>query len=688
MIKNESRIIRRCIQHLMSAVDAFYFYDTGSTDNTIEVVKDVCAELGLTYGIGGSPFVNFGVSRTASCRGCVDYVVSLSGESGSGWDLGKTYALAVDADMNLVPGAAWPVIKEGLTKNGYSLIQKNSTIEYYNMRLLRLDGGWTCIGATHEYWSGEGTDKLLKEVLYIDDRGDGGCKADKFTRDERLLREELEAEPSNARAHFYLAQTLKCLGRKQEAIPLYKKRVALGGWWEEVWYSHYMIAELWRDLGRVDKMESWVQRGYAHYPKRAEAIYMALCAALDRRDYGSAQRWWLLGKDIPYPAGDSLFIEGAPYNGGFAFQGTILHYYLYKDDAVVRSRGSDLVISYINHWSATAGLKNSMDNLLFYVEPLRAERSVFLFADVGIAVVPHQQAVVPHQQAFTPGNSSILRLDDGGYLMNLRMVDYRYVDGAYVWADGKTVNTRNYLVRLDSELRPKGKPVEIAMGYKEGIADGNGKGMHYRDARINGVEDVRLYRRGDGRVGMYGCSSNLGEGGAIQMCTGILNESGQAPRYTDVAPIASPQGRSCEKNWCFWGECGAYVYQWSPYTLYSADTGALLLKKDMPSFFADWRGSSRVVGHEGKWYVLLHRVIMRDGRRVYIHMLVELDRHTLAPKSYSAPFCFESLGVEYCIGMDLRTGSIGAEAWFVYTKNDRDLTLGRVAWSEFRWIAV
>lgn len=659
MIKNESRIIRRCIQHLMSAVDAFYFYDTGSTDNTIEVIQETCRELGLTYGVGGSPFVNFGVSRTASFRGCVDYI------NGLGWDLVRTYALAVDADMNLVPGAAWPVVKEGLTKNGYSLIQKNSTIEYYNMRLMRLNTPWTCVGATHEYWSGEDTEKLPKEAVYIDDRGDGGCKADKFERDERLLREELEAEPTNARAHFYLAQTLKCLGRKQEAIPLYKKRIALGGWWEEVWYSHYMIAELWRDLGRVDKMEAWVQRGYKQYPKRAEAIYMALCAALDRRDYGSAQRWWLLGKDIPYPAGDSLFIEGAPYNGGFAFQGTILHYYLYKDDAALRCRGSDLVISYVNRWSASAGLKNSMENLLFYVEPLHAERSVFLFSDIN---------------KYTPGNSSILRMDDGSYLMNLRMVDYRYVDGAYVWADGKTVNTRNYLVKLDAQLRPKGAPVEIGMRYAEGV--------HYRDARINGVEDVRLYRRGDGRVGMYGCTANLGEGGAIQMCSGVLDESGQASTYTAVAPLASPQGRSCEKNWCFWGECGAYIYEWSPYTLYSADTGALLLKKNMPSFFADWRGSSRVVGHEGKWYVLLHRVVLRAGRRVYIHMLVELDRHTLAPKSYSAPFCFESLGVEYCIGLDLRQGSLGAEAWFVYTKNDRDLTLGRVAWSEFRWITL
>jgi hypothetical protein len=102
----------------------------------------------------------------------------------------------------------------------------------------------------------------------------------------------------------------------------------------------------------------------------------------------------------------------------------------------------------------------------------------------------------------------------------------------------------------------------------------------------------------------------------------------------------------------------------------------------MPAFFQHLRGSTRVVGYKGGWYVLTHGVVVRDGRRVYIHVLVELDRLTLAPKAYTVPFCFEGLGTEYCVGMDLRDG----EAWFVYTKNDRDLSLGRVPWGDFRWI--
>jgi glycosyltransferase involved in cell wall biosynthesis len=41
MIKNESRIIERCIKHAIGHVDAVSVLDTGSTDNTVEVCQRV-----------------------------------------------------------------------------------------------------------------------------------------------------------------------------------------------------------------------------------------------------------------------------------------------------------------------------------------------------------------------------------------------------------------------------------------------------------------------------------------------------------------------------------------------------------------------------------------------------------------------------------------------------------------------
>ena len=40
MVKNESKIIERCMKSVEGFVDAFCVTDTGSTDNTRDIVKD------------------------------------------------------------------------------------------------------------------------------------------------------------------------------------------------------------------------------------------------------------------------------------------------------------------------------------------------------------------------------------------------------------------------------------------------------------------------------------------------------------------------------------------------------------------------------------------------------------------------------------------------------------------------
>ena len=45
MIKNESKIIERCIKRALEHVDAVSILDTGSTDNTISIIKEVLKNL-------------------------------------------------------------------------------------------------------------------------------------------------------------------------------------------------------------------------------------------------------------------------------------------------------------------------------------------------------------------------------------------------------------------------------------------------------------------------------------------------------------------------------------------------------------------------------------------------------------------------------------------------------------------
>lgn len=209
IVRNESRIIQRMLDSLPPAVTFYVILDTQSTDDTADRIETSARIPGIV--IRNVEFQDFGTCRTrawteAQRRSTCDYI------------------LLLDADMALV--GQWP---QHLTADVYYSNQIQGDLAYNNVRLIRRSlKGVECIGATHEYWHippGATTEHLDPTAVYIHDYGDGGSKADKFPRDERLLRAELarQTEP-NPRTIFYLAQTLACMGRWDEALSHYTQR--------------------------------------------------------------------------------------------------------------------------------------------------------------------------------------------------------------------------------------------------------------------------------------------------------------------------------------------------------------------------------------------------------------------------------------------------------------------------------
>lgn len=88
---------------------------------------------------------------------------------------------------------------------------------------------WRYEGATHEYLTTDQPERAADlDALVIEHFADGGSRSDKFERDARLLRADLERDPGNARAVFYLAQTMRDLGSTEEAVELYRRRAQMG----------------------------------------------------------------------------------------------------------------------------------------------------------------------------------------------------------------------------------------------------------------------------------------------------------------------------------------------------------------------------------------------------------------------------------------------------------------------------
>lgn len=615
MIRNESRIIKRCIESCLKICDAVLVEDTGSTDNTVQVLREFLGTLPVPTRLVESSWINFGKSRTASFVSCQKFCSDL------GWNGRHTYALAVDADMVMMCGET-PIIdlKKKMTVSGYTLTQKAGTLHYINMRLMRLSDPWKCIGATHEYWelpSGESQGQIDDRILYIDDRNDGGCKSDKFERDKRLLIEELVHSPDNPRTAFYLAQTYKCLGKWKDSIKMYKRRIRIGGWFEEVWFSHYMIAWNFIQLGEFEKAELWVQRAQKYNSYRAEALIM-LVRVLREKCGAHWKAWHYLQEARKIKKPDTaLFLESEVYEWGLDLEAVLL----LKHVSPIKREGVIECIKYLMRSDCT-----HFDTVYRHIEHYIEQPRI-----LGIVKMNS-----PDYGEFCASSvSGFVRKGDAN---NAELL-VRYVNYECSRQSKYTARSSDRIVRTRNMFRGQ------LLNNDPPLSDLKSVPTH-----IEGLEDMRIYNLDGGGIGFLATSKHFSD--KFRIVQGQI-ENGTVVGARVIEP---PTDTDCEKNWLICPDGQRIIYSWGPFRWGRIVNGRLVIAKEYitPDFCKHMRGSSNPVevGDKELW-CLTHMVLYGEPRR-YFHMIAVLDKETLKPIRISMPFYFREIGVEYCMFMDVR----------------------------------
>jgi len=330
IVKNESKIIRRCLSAAKPVIDYVSIVDTGSTDNTKEIIAEWCTENEIPHKIHEEPFKNFSHNRTHSYNAARESFPD------------STYFLLLDADMILVVKKDFN--KNALVDDGYMIEQYSHSVRYWNIRLLGNKNveKWECLGVTHEFW--QATPSVSNKRCYtleIDDREDGGCKSDKYIRDERLLLEGYN-DPSTTkglktRYSYYLGQTYECRREYEKAIEWFKKRSEEEGTWEEeAWYAQYKMGLCYFGLKEEEKGVYQLLQAWSRRPWRVEPLYKLIVyfrAKHPQPDKGAAMNnislmYALQAKEIPYPQSDVLFVEYDVYEYLLDVEICIVAYYV------------------------------------------------------------------------------------------------------------------------------------------------------------------------------------------------------------------------------------------------------------------------------------------------------------------------------------------------------------------------
>lgn len=309
IVRNESRVIERCLKSMIPHIDSWAITDTGSDDDTIEIIERVLE--GIPGKVYREPWVNFGVNRSIAFENSKAH-----GE----------YAFIIDADDVLMPDAdfEWP---ETMGRSHYEMIVRSSGDHFHQARLLKTSLGWEWKGAVHEYPS---LDESKADIpastimgLEVNSLPDGNRRmqdpVEKYRKDAALLEAELEENPGDTRALFYLAQSYRDCGDTEKAIEIYRKRALAGGWPEEAWYSQYQVGVLIERLSKENgTKDSWKKstpeflEAYRMRPSRIEPL-VALSRNLRMRDeYKLAYIFISQVAYTPMP-NDRLFIDSASY---------------------------------------------------------------------------------------------------------------------------------------------------------------------------------------------------------------------------------------------------------------------------------------------------------------------------------------------------------------------------------------
>lgn len=317
IVKNEGHIIVETLISICPYIDDYIINDTGSTDNTIEVITDFFKRRGIPGQIFKNEFREFDYARTTALELCSHSK--------------SKYIWVIDAD-DLVKGV--PKFPDNMNADSYYL-QYGNNFMYMRCQIFKNDPslGWHYVGWVHEYPASK-KGNISEEILEgcsIESRrlGDRSKNPNKYLHDAYKLEKSYELKP-NTRDLFYCANSYfdhvnsHCddatyINNDKKfllmAAQKYNKRIEEKDFPEEVFYSYLRLAET---LEKLDfpwqKVEDKYIEAYEYYKIRGpEAIYIIMMHYYDEKNWHKAYEYGKMVIHTPFPKQCRLFIHKKIY---------------------------------------------------------------------------------------------------------------------------------------------------------------------------------------------------------------------------------------------------------------------------------------------------------------------------------------------------------------------------------------
>lgn len=305
IVKDEAEIIRDTLDNVTSVMPITYWviHDTGSQDGTAHIVEDFFREKNIPGRLVHQKWQSFGENRQMAledARGTADFV------------------LFFDADCR-VEGKC-PRLNPAV--DSYAIMSWRGASSYPVKHIVRNDGRFRWRGVVHEglYFSGANERAEMLDGLLVRNDSAGARSRDPATyyRDARLLSDAYDriSDPVFVgedrdllpRYAFYAANSWRDAGCPREAVEWYRRRIALGGWKDEVFVASRELGIALSKMGDLEgALCAWAE-GHEICPDRAECLYKMAQLERERGRFQMALLYADAARRIPLPEEARLFL--------------------------------------------------------------------------------------------------------------------------------------------------------------------------------------------------------------------------------------------------------------------------------------------------------------------------------------------------------------------------------------------
>ena len=355
IVKNESNVILNTLNNLTSNIkfDYWVISDTGSDDNTKEIIVKFFEEKNIKGELINTPWKDFGYNRSIALEAAYN----------------KTdYLFIFDADDEIIGNLVLPEIP---IYDRYELIFGKG-FTYYRPLFVNNKKKWVFKGVLHEFiHSDESHTSGQINGDYFIHSGRTGYRSqnkDKYLNDALILSAAFDIENDNmmkARYAFYCAQSYKDHKYIKEAVEWYLKCLDLDNWSQEKYYSCITIGSLYDELEDPINAQKYWLKSTKYDNERIEGIVYYINRLRKEGNHMMINLLYHKFKNYKKPI-NRLFLNGFAYDDEIEYENAISAYYI--DDFKSGYECCKKIL--INNIMSNEKLLITLHNLAFYIDQI------------------------------------------------------------------------------------------------------------------------------------------------------------------------------------------------------------------------------------------------------------------------------------------------------------------------------